>query len=412
MENFSERLKSIRNKKSLTQEELAGKTGIEKAVISKFERNKKFLPTEDQLIKFSNALGVKTKYLQKGEFDIPEENLTQHYIETSRYIWNILKDSDVQDISIGEESITEVALIKLKKLIGSSLQVLKFSRSLENKNGADWEWIVIQGDKWLGFRIQAKRIFNEEGYSEYTSLHHKIENEFSTQNEALISNAKKSYYIPLYSFYNYLPYDQLFSLIPKDNIKKAIQNSNELFKESLELDLSSMGWSICYAESLSPTTEDMNKDFTSISEKSRNVAAFIGRDLQKIVEEYNKLFGNDGEGGTSKRDSTNPDGGGDGNTIESRDDSSDNKITTLPLNELPEYVKHRLSEVGYAFGNYEICESHRVHRVVISIMSPHPHTTLIFNEMVASPSPEHAEKENLKTLEQSSNFKHKELIFN
>lgn len=388
MESFGDRLRFIRKKNNLTQKKLEEKSSIEAKIISKLERNS-IQPSDDQLHNLCTALGVKYNYLAKGEFEIPEENLTKYYAETSRYIWNVIKNSDIQDMSIGEETLTEVALLRLKKFIGNSLQILKFSRSKENENGADWEWIVIQGDKWLGFRIQAKRLFNLEGYSEYTHIHHKLEEKNSTQIEQLISNARQKKFIPLYSFYNFLPEEHLDDLIPKKSIKDAIRSKDDLFKGSLELDLSLMGWSICYANHLVPTTENMSKDFRTISAKCKNISAFIGRDLQEIVNEYNRLFGDENGDGGVETDNPSPNNeGGSGAAIE------ENKIELSPLSELPEYVKHRLSEVGFAFGDYnDTPRFNEVHRVVVSVMSPHPHTTLLFNEAEADPSPEQIKPE-------------------
>lgn len=53
------KLKSIREKKGLTQEELAAKSGISRATISNLENNPEAVTTTDTLKKLAAALNVK-----------------------------------------------------------------------------------------------------------------------------------------------------------------------------------------------------------------------------------------------------------------------------------------------------------------------------------------------------------------
>lgn len=60
MEN---RMKEIRNKKNLTQEQLAIKSGVKKAIINNLEKNSNALTGTKNATKLADALGVKVSEL-------------------------------------------------------------------------------------------------------------------------------------------------------------------------------------------------------------------------------------------------------------------------------------------------------------------------------------------------------------
>lgn len=60
--NFGENLKTLRKKRSLTQQELGAQVGLSKAVVSKYENGMGY-PTFDVLLRIAAFFGVTTDYL-------------------------------------------------------------------------------------------------------------------------------------------------------------------------------------------------------------------------------------------------------------------------------------------------------------------------------------------------------------
>jgi transcriptional regulator with XRE-family HTH domain len=61
-----DRIREIRERLGLTQEELAGRSGVSKGFLSDVE-NDKSSPGSDYLLRIANALGASVDYLLKGE---------------------------------------------------------------------------------------------------------------------------------------------------------------------------------------------------------------------------------------------------------------------------------------------------------------------------------------------------------
>lgn len=57
------RVKEVRERKGISQEELAEKSGVSRTTISEIETQKKEVTTNITLEKIANALGVKVSYL-------------------------------------------------------------------------------------------------------------------------------------------------------------------------------------------------------------------------------------------------------------------------------------------------------------------------------------------------------------
>lgn len=66
MASAGERIREIRERLGLTQEELAGRSGVSKGFLSDVE-NDKSSPGSDYLLRIANALGASVDYLLKGE---------------------------------------------------------------------------------------------------------------------------------------------------------------------------------------------------------------------------------------------------------------------------------------------------------------------------------------------------------
>ena len=67
-ENFGSRVREARKKQQLSMAQLGLKMGISGSLVGRYERNEEN-PKPDTIRRFSDALGVDAKWLEKGEYD-------------------------------------------------------------------------------------------------------------------------------------------------------------------------------------------------------------------------------------------------------------------------------------------------------------------------------------------------------
>lgn len=119
------------------------------------------------------------------------------------WIWYEKAQAARLGLFLNEETITETILLNLaRRFHGGKLLIRPFTKAAETKNGADWEFWVVQGHDSLGFRVQAKRLF-PSGY--YGSLHPS-----RSQTSNLIGRAGNC--LPVFALYN--DADCYMSLLP------------------------------------------------------------------------------------------------------------------------------------------------------------------------------------------------------
>ncbi len=88
-------------------------------------------------------------------YDLGESNrICRAFAFAAAQTWSELRDFS----EIEEPSITDYRLLDLKRMCPDEVQVIKFGKSRESKNGADWEWWFGSGDEWFGMRVQAKKL--------------------------------------------------------------------------------------------------------------------------------------------------------------------------------------------------------------------------------------------------------------
>jgi len=61
-----------------------------------------------------------------------------------------------QGLLLGEVTLTEMLLIEIANRHPFDAIAIPFTPSLETMIGADWEWWLTDGNKWLGILVQAK----------------------------------------------------------------------------------------------------------------------------------------------------------------------------------------------------------------------------------------------------------------
>ncbi|MFN6528174.1 DUF6615 family protein [Nostoc sp. ChiSLP03a] len=124
----------------------------------------------------------------------------------SKETWDMLAKGRDLDHQIGEETLIDINILKLKSEKKLEIYNHKFTKHKEGSNGADWEWwFTGASNKWIGFRVQAKVIdfknnsFNHLYYYKKTKSKNKV-----YQCDLLIENAskEKNSPIPLYCFYS------------------------------------------------------------------------------------------------------------------------------------------------------------------------------------------------------------------
>jgi Family of unknown function (DUF6615) len=119
-------------------------------------------------------------------------------------VWEHLRDAQSLDVRFGEETITDLLLLDLKRQSSAHIRVFQTRKHLEALQGTDWEW-WIGSDRvgWLRYAVQAKRLQINSG--QYRSLGHRIGHaRHALQIDALNKYAAANFAIPIYCFYNFV----------------------------------------------------------------------------------------------------------------------------------------------------------------------------------------------------------------
>jgi hypothetical protein len=115
-------------------------------------------------------------------------------------IWNRMRKAAFHGISLSEETLTECALYDVALTHqGGDIVIDLATKHDEAKHGADWEWWIVCGNKGIGFRVQAKRLFPS---GRYQSLFKSGGNPYQ-QLDKLVSASTNENLVPLYCFYNF-----------------------------------------------------------------------------------------------------------------------------------------------------------------------------------------------------------------
>ena len=88
-------------------------------------------------------------------------------------------------VSYGEETITETNLLEIRRRHPQLVRLRTFSKPLEAKNGADWEWYVVGRKRTLKMRVQAKRL----QCNSVLKVRHKVQSSGRQQRDLLIAGA-------------------------------------------------------------------------------------------------------------------------------------------------------------------------------------------------------------------------------
>ena len=100
-------------------------------------------------------------------------------------------------VSYGEETITETNLLEIRRRHPERVYVRAFSKPVEAKKGADWEWHVVGEKLTAKMRVQAKRVQSND----VLRIKHKVESSGKQQRDLLIADAHTDKMKPIYCIY-------------------------------------------------------------------------------------------------------------------------------------------------------------------------------------------------------------------
>lgn len=131
--------------------------------------------------------------------------LCQSFMHLESWTWQNMEQSDRTGLQVGEESITDFALLFLRTNNPRTVFIRKFTRRQERKTGADWEWWFTDGRRWFAMRVQAKRLNSRT--QTYDNLIRGSQANHARQVNDLIrsANGQNPQFYPAYCFYNWLP---------------------------------------------------------------------------------------------------------------------------------------------------------------------------------------------------------------
>src|ERR1700733_5228617 len=82
--------------------------------------------------------------------------LCDTFVVMARKIWNELGVARNLGINRGEETVTDNFLLDVQTAHPMEVATFQFKKPEEAITGADWEWWLTDGRKWVGLLIQAK----------------------------------------------------------------------------------------------------------------------------------------------------------------------------------------------------------------------------------------------------------------
>jgi hypothetical protein len=145
--------------------------------------------------------------------------LTSVFQELAIDIGERLRDARDLSVRFGEETITDIVLLDMKRKNPAQISVIQTPKLDESLKGTDWEW-WIGSDRigWLRYAVQAKRLHLPS--KRYTSLTHVVGGQL--QIDILNNYASANEAIPLYCFYNFV----------EGNLARGAWNCCQSFEEA------------------------------------------------------------------------------------------------------------------------------------------------------------------------------------
>ncbi|MFS9243223.1 helix-turn-helix domain-containing protein [Streptococcus infantis] len=131
MISFSERLKELRKRNNLTQQELADKVGTNRVNVTKWETGRTE-PTLENIVKLAKILDTTTDELLGRKINFGDTILRKKY----KYDLSVLKESNIQ-------TLYDLKITLAFELLDESLSPVKLKEILMEKNKLDKEEELI-----------------------------------------------------------------------------------------------------------------------------------------------------------------------------------------------------------------------------------------------------------------------------
>ena len=131
MTSFSERLKELRKRNNLTQQELADKVGTNRVNVTKWETGRTE-PTLENIVKLAKILDTTTDELLGRKINFGDTILRKKY----KYDLSVLKESNIQ-------TLYDLKITLAFELLDESLSPVKLKEILMEKNKLDKEEELI-----------------------------------------------------------------------------------------------------------------------------------------------------------------------------------------------------------------------------------------------------------------------------
>jgi len=131
-------------------------------------------------------------------------SLCQAFRRRAARTWDLIDRAERSKHRLGEETITDLNLLELKERHPSEIIVTTYTKPVEGREGADWEWWLTGRSKlWLGFRVQAKII--DTSTATFPHLHYRKNANSPYQSDTLITRSLTAVppRIPVYCLYSY-----------------------------------------------------------------------------------------------------------------------------------------------------------------------------------------------------------------
>ena len=100
-------------------------------------------------------------------------------------------------VSYGEETITEINLLEIRRRHPELVRVSAFTKPGEAKSGADWEWYIVGRKYTAKMRVQAKRLQRNDALK----VKHTVKSSGTQQRKLLIGGANAANMKAMYCIY-------------------------------------------------------------------------------------------------------------------------------------------------------------------------------------------------------------------
>ncbi|NEZ47659.1 helix-turn-helix domain-containing protein [Clostridium niameyense] len=182
MSRVSEKIKEARNKKGLTQKQLAKKLGVSEKFISEVELGKRII-NQNIMNRISKILGedinditmsFEEKILQESTKKTSNPNNTK-----VKEVWNDALSSVLKSVPVYDYNLRNIITTKQLPIIGNKVEGLNHDKVI---------YLKIQDDDMIGFRIG-------KGDLAFSYITHEIENNgiflIEIENERVIRQVKR-----------------------------------------------------------------------------------------------------------------------------------------------------------------------------------------------------------------------------